>query len=69
MITYKTVSTMLSATSNQHLINEIEESRRWGYGFISVKLIPSDAGWKYRSSYSALQCEGYVKLDEWYCQL
>lgn len=65
MLTHKFVQSSLGNTSYRNLLCEITESQRWGYGYMSIRLQPSGAGFKYRTSYSAVPCEGYVEIVGW----
>lgn len=65
MITNKFVQNSLGQTSYRNLLCEIAESQRWGYKYMSIKLIDSGAGFKYRTQYSAVSCEGFVGIEEW----
>jgi hypothetical protein len=65
MITHKFVQNCLGQSSYRNLIAEIDEAQMWSYGYFSISITDSGAGFKYRTSYSAVLCEAMVEISEW----
>jgi len=66
MLSHKFVQNCLGQSSYRNLLCEISEAQLWSYGYFSISITDSGAGFKYRTSYSAVLCEGYVAISDWF---